>query len=63
MIKELEQVFDKVKKLSEVDQKRIADLISDEMNWEISFAKSQEQLSSLANEALEEYRKNETEDL
>jgi aspartate/glutamate racemase len=54
----LEQAISEVRKLSESEQDAIAALImeeiADERRWENSFAKSQEQLSRLAERARQE---------
>ncbi|HEX8357079.1 MAG TPA: hypothetical protein VF610_06705 [Segetibacter sp.] len=55
MIPELEALISKVELLKEEDQKEIARIINEEIVWENSLNNSQEQLSRLANEALDEY--------
>ena len=57
MVKELENAMKKAGQLPESEQQAIANLILSEIEWENSFAKSKDKLSSLANEALEEYKK------
>lgn len=56
----LEQAMTEVQKLPERDQNVIASLIFEEMlderKWDEAFANSQEQLSTLADEALAECR-------
>ena len=52
MVKELKNAIEK-----EADQQALAQLILSEIEWENSFEDSQEKLSSLAKEALQEYKK------
>jgi hypothetical protein len=63
MISELKAAFEKAGALSDADQRVIAELIMDELNWDQTFKKSQKQLSSLAGEAVEEYKKGATKPL
>ena len=63
MISELRKAVEKAEQLSEEDQKIIADIILTEISWDQSFKKSSEKLSSLAGEALEEYKKGKTKSL
>lgn len=63
MISELRKAIEKAEKLTEAEQKRIADLIFDEINWDQTLQQSQRELSSLAGEALEEYKKGKTKPL
>lgn len=63
----LEKAFDKASKLSPEEQDILAqrllyDLASEEL-WEQSFAKSQDELTQLADEALAEHRRGETKPL
>jgi hypothetical protein len=60
MIDDIKKIIEKIENLSEKDQKHIADLIMDEINWLESFQKSESNLSNHINEALMEYmaRKN-----
>jgi uncharacterized protein YdcH (DUF465 family) len=60
LIKELKEVIAKVEKLKEDDQKAIARLIEEELQWDKTLNSTQTQLSNLANEAIEEYRKGKT---
>ena len=57
MVKELKNAIEKAERLSEADQQALAQLILSEIEWENSFEDSQEKLSSLAKEALQEYKK------
>ena len=49
--------MEKAEHLPDSEQQALAQLILSEIEWENSFANSQGKLSSLANEALEEYKK------
>jgi hypothetical protein len=60
MTKALQNVFNKLNLLSEKEQDIIAALITDELNWDNKFKTTKDKLSWLANEAKEEYKKNET---
>lgn len=60
MVDELKKAVDKVEKLSETKQKEIARLIVNEIGWDQTLANSQDKLSSLAQEALDEYKSGET---
>ena len=56
----LRNIFSKMNGLPAKEQNAIAGLLSEELAWQKSYAKSQHQLSSLAAEALGEYRKGKT---
>lgn len=56
----LKNIFSKIDALPAKEQDAIAGLLAEELAWQKSYAKSQHQLSSLAAEALEEYRKGKT---
>ncbi len=64
MTKLLEEAFSAVSGLPEEDQNRIAGLIMEELvselRWAEKFSTSQEQLSTLEDEALEEFKKGST---
>jgi hypothetical protein len=60
MVSELKNAVKKAEMLSNKDQKAVAKIILDEWAWGQSFAKSQKQLSVLAEEALIEYKKGAT---
>ena len=64
MTKLLEKAVKEVNKLSEKEQNELAqiilDEIEDEKKWEESFAKSQDVLSKLADEASDEFNKGKT---
>ncbi len=63
----LKKAFDRVSALPQHEQDAIATLIFDELSseqqWDELFAKSQDKLSLLADEALVEYKNGETEPL
>lgn len=60
MITELKKAFERAEKLSADEQRVIAGLIIDALDWDESFKQSQDKLSILAAEALEEYKKGKT---
>ena len=67
MTKVLEKAFDEASKLPEKEQDELgkwllAEIESDR-NWDQVFARSHNQISRLASEALEEHRRGETEEL
>jgi hypothetical protein len=55
LINELKEIIAKVEQLKDEEQKAIAKLLEEELQWDMSIEASQGQLSNLANEALEEY--------
>ncbi|MDX9743502.1 MAG: hypothetical protein RBT59_06755 [Arcobacteraceae bacterium] len=61
----LNSAFEKASLLNEIDQnifaRFILDEISSEKDWNNSFAQSEDELSTIANEALYEYKNNQTE--
>ena len=63
----LEKVFSEASKLSELEQNALARWLIEEMRsekkWEHSFSESEEMLSHLADEALNEYKKGKAEPL
>ena len=63
----LEHAIQQVKQLPEVEQNAIAAVILDELQseerWETAFAQSQDQLATLAAEALAEHRAGRTREL
>ena len=63
MISELKKAVEKAEKLSEKEQKVIAQLIADEINWNKSLRDSSSTLDNLSSEALEEYKKGKTKPL
>ncbi|MEI6879742.1 MAG: hypothetical protein WCK82_00170 [Bacteroidota bacterium] len=60
MTKLLEEAFSELNKLPENEQNNFAQLIIEELNWENSFASSQDTLLSMANEAITEYKSGKT---
>ncbi len=56
----LKKVSSKINSLPVKEQNAIAGLLSEELAWQKSYAKSQKGLSLLAAEALEEYRNGKT---
>jgi len=63
MISELQRAIEQAGKLSEEDQRAIAKMIMDEINWDKTIANSLNVLDSLAAEALDEYQKGKTKPL
>ena len=63
MISELKKAIEKAEKLSKKEQKVIAQLIVDEINWDKSLLDSSNTLDDLATEALEEDNKGKTKPL
>jgi gamma-glutamyl:cysteine ligase YbdK (ATP-grasp superfamily) len=67
MTKLLEKVLKKASQLSESEQDELASVILNEIasekRWRIAFSKSQDKLSKLADEALEEFKKGKTKPL
>jgi uncharacterized protein YdcH (DUF465 family) len=62
LINELKEIIAKVEQLKDEDQRAIAKLLEEELEWDKSIQSSQDQLSNLASEALEEYRKGNTQE-
>ncbi len=60
MITELKEVISKVEQLHEEEQKQIAKLLEDEMKWDTTLQTTQDKLSILAEEALQEYKAGKT---
>jgi hypothetical protein len=60
MITELKKAIEKAEKLSNKEQQVIAQLIVEEISWDQTLKDSEKQLSSLAQEALNEYKKGKT---
>ena len=59
----LKNIFTKINNLPAEEQNAIANLLVEELAWQKSYAKSQQQISTLAAEAVEEYRKGKTKPL
>ncbi len=62
MIEQVKRAFQQIEKLSESKQIEIAKLIQDELSWDATILQSQDQLASLAKEALQEYKEGKTSD-
>ena len=62
LINELKEIIAKVEQLKDEDQRAIAKLLEEELAWDKSLQSSQDQLSNLASEAVEEYRKGNTQE-
>lgn len=60
MVAELKEVISKVEQLQDEEQKQIAKLLEDEIQWATTFQNTQDQLSNLAQEALAEYKAGKT---
>ncbi len=60
MVTELKKAIEKAEKLSDKEQQAIAQLIVDEISWDQTLKESEKQLSSLAQEAMVEYKKGKT---
>ena len=56
MIEQVKRVIQQIEKLPESKQIEIAKLIQDELSWDATILQSQDQLASLAKEALKEYK-------
>ena len=63
MTTELKIAIEKASELSTEKQKEITSIIFDEISWDNSFDKSQDQLSMLAQEAINEYKAGKTQPL
>jgi hypothetical protein len=60
MIGQVKGAIQQIEKLPESKQIEIAKLIQDELSWDTSILQSQDQLGSLAKEALKEYNEGKT---
>jgi hypothetical protein len=60
MVTELKKVLKEVEKLPVKKQKAIAEIILDEIKWDLTFQNTQGKLSDLANEAILEHRSRKT---
>lgn len=56
MVTELKEVISAIEKLKEEEQRQIAKMLTDEISWDNSFTNSQDKLSNLAQEAIDEYK-------
>lgn len=62
MIEQVKRAIQQIEKLPESKQMEIAKLIQDELSWDATILQSQDQLASLAKEALKEYKEGKTSD-
>ena len=62
MIELVKRAIQQIEKLPESKQIEIAKLIQDELSWDATILQSQDQLASLAKEALKEYKEGKTSD-
>ena len=62
MIEQVKRAIQQIEKLPESKQIEIAKLIQDELSWDATLLQSQDQLASLAKEALKEYKEGKTSD-
>ena len=62
MVTELKIGITKVEQLKEDEQRAIAKLLEEEIQWDKTLYSTQQQLLNLANEALEEYDKGKTQE-
>ncbi len=62
MIEQVKRAIQQIEKLPESKQIEIAKLIQDELSWDASILQSQDQLASLAKEALNEYKEGKASD-
>ena len=62
MIEQVKRAIEQIEKLPESKQIEIAKLIQDELSWDATILQSQDQLASLAKEALKEYKEGKTSD-
>ncbi|MEK6782063.1 MAG: hypothetical protein AABY93_10170 [Bacteroidota bacterium] len=60
MVTELKKAIEEAEKLSDKEQQVIARLIVDEISWDKTLKDSEKQLSSLAQEAVNEYKQGKT---
>ena len=60
MIDQLKKAIHQIEKLPENKQIEIANLIEDELNWDATILQSQDELATLAKEALKEYKEGKT---
>ena len=60
MTKSLSEVVHQIEILSENEQNEIANLIAEELSWKNAFANSEDVLSMLAEEAIEEFKSGKT---
>lgn len=57
MVSELKEVISTIKQLKDEEQRQLAKMLTDEINWDLTFKNSKKELEKLAQEALNEYKK------
>jgi hypothetical protein len=62
MTSQVKKVLEQIERLPMDKQQEIIKLIEDELNWDTTFGKTQEQLSILAKEASQEFNAGKTSD-
>ena len=62
MIEQVKRAIQQIEKLPKSKQIEIAKLIQDELSWDATLLQSQDQLASLAKEALKEYMESKASD-
>jgi hypothetical protein len=60
MITELKEVIQKVEQLNDEDQRMIAKMLEDELQWDNTLQTTQDKLAQLAKEALQEHQSGKT---
>ncbi len=62
MNKQVKKLVEKLERLSSEKQEEMVNLVLDELNWDITFEQTQEQLALLAREAKQDYDAGNTSD-
>lgn len=62
MLEQVKRAIQQIEKLPESKQIEIAKLIQDELSWDATILNTQEQLASMAKEALKEYKEGKASD-
>lgn len=60
MITELKEVIQKVEQLNDEEQRMIAKMLEDELQWDSTLQSTQDKLAQLAKEALQEHQSGKT---
>lgn len=60
MVSELKEVISTIEKLKDEQQREIAKMLRDEINWDVTLQNSGHKLDNLAQEALNEYNADKT---
>lgn len=63
MIESMQTAMKKISKLPDIEQKKLASLIEQELKWQESETDLNTELSGLADEAINEHKAGKTEDL